>query len=69
MQELQMSPATVVILLMVLAAVIWAMRRLCRKGMCDCSDHCDGCGSKKESCSGCRAAENMTDNMVRSSKS
>ncbi len=53
-----MSISTIILLLVILAWTIWAVHRLCKKGMCDCSDHCDGCGSEK-GCSGCKAAENM----------
>lgn len=58
MQDLQLTPATIILLVIIAACVVWAVRRLIKKGMCDCSDHCDGCGSEK-GCSSCKAAEDM----------
>lgn len=61
MQELTMTPATVAILLVILAWAIWAVRRLFFRGMCDChgSDgrkgHANGgaCASGCSSCGAC----------------
>lgn len=36
MQELTMTPATVVLLLFILAWAVWAVRRLFFRGLCDC---------------------------------
>ena len=36
MQELTMTPATVVLLLLILAWAAWAVRRLFFRGVCDC---------------------------------
>lgn len=61
-----MTPATVVIVLAVLAWAAWAVRRLFRRGMCDCGDKCDGCSSKgtgSSACSHCGAAEDMVARM------
>ena len=61
-----MTPATVVIVLAVLAWAAWAVRRLLDRGMCDCGDKCDGCssnGSKSSACSHCGAAEDMVARM------
>lgn len=70
MQELTWSPATVVLLLVIIAGIVLAVRRLFRRGLCDCNDHCgdEGCagchgkaaaahGGAKPSC--CAAAEDM----------
>ena len=36
MQELTMTPTTVVLLLFILAWAVWAVRRLFFRGLCDC---------------------------------
>lgn len=45
MQDLTFTPSTAIILLVVAALVVLAVRRMVRKGLCDC--HGDG------GCSGC----------------
>ena len=48
MQDLSLTPSTVVILLVIAALAVLAVRRMLRKGLCDC--HSDaGCSG----CSGC----------------
>lgn len=64
MQDLGLTPSTIILIALILAWTIWAVRRLYKKGMCDCSDHCDGCGSKK-GCSGCKAANDMAKRLER----
>ena len=45
MQELSLNFPTVVILLVILALAVLAIRRMTRRGLCDCGDHCgDGEG-------------------------
>ena len=46
MQELSLNFPTVVILLVILALAVLAIRRMTRRGLCDCGDHCgDGEGA------------------------
>lgn len=46
LQEIAITPATVVVVALVAAWAAWAVRRLARRGLCDCSDKCGGCGGK-----------------------
>ncbi|WP_165247771.1 hypothetical protein [Adlercreutzia sp. ZJ141] len=57
-QPLDISVGTVVVLVVVAAWVIWAVRRLFFRGMCDCHDQCsatssDDVGRRRVSCGGC----------------
>ena len=74
LQEFTLTPATIVIAVLVIAWVVWAIRRLTRRGMCDCGDKCDGCSHKVRSagankasasaaCSHCSAADDMVARM------
>ena len=67
LQEFSLTPTTIVILLAILALAFLAIRRLVRRGMCDCGDHCDGCSKKKGSseCRACSAADDMVARMER----
>ena len=68
MSELSFTPTTVIILLIIAAWAVWAIRRLVHKGMCDChsrdGEHgctgCNGCHMKSsEECNSCKSAEKM----------
>ena len=48
MQELAFTPSTVILLLIVVACAVLAVRRIVRRGMCDCGDDC-----KSEGCAHC----------------
>lgn len=65
MEELVITPSTVVLLAIILVGVVFAVRRLVRRGPCDCGDHCGegGChgGAKRSSC--CAAADKMVEDM------
>ena len=50
MQELSLNFSTVVILLVILALAVLAIRRMTRRGLCDCGDHC---GDGEGGCAGC----------------
>lgn len=50
MQELVFTPSTVVLLLVIAALAVLAVRRMCRKGLCDCHGEGDGACA---GCSGC----------------
>lgn len=55
MQDLALNAPTVVILLVIAALAVLAVRRMTRRGLCDCGDHCGdegGCAG----CSRCDAA-------------
>ncbi len=54
MQELVFSPATSVLLIVVIMCAVVAIKRLCKRGMCDCNDHgCEGCSKRSGGCKGC----------------
>ncbi|MEC4273150.1 hypothetical protein VJ923_08265 [Adlercreutzia sp. R25] len=50
MQELAFNAPTVVILLVILGLAALAIRRMTRRGLCDCGDHC---GDGERGCAGC----------------
>ncbi len=57
MQELILNGPTIVILIAIAALAALSVRRMTRRGLCDCGDRCEGgC----HGCSGCAAAESMT---------
>lgn len=64
MIELQLTPATVAILLAVAALAVLAVRRLVRKGLCDChaDKGCSGCAGCPKA-GGCAAADAMVERM------
>lgn len=50
MQDLSLNFPTVAIVLVIVTLAVLAIRRMVRRGLCDCGDHCgDGLGS----CAGC----------------
>lgn len=49
MQELSLNVPTVVILVVIAALAVLAIRRMTRRGLCDCGDHCGDEGG----CAGC----------------
>lgn len=55
MQELTLNAPTIALLAVILALTVLAVRRMARRGLCDCGDHCGdgGCAG----CSGCGAAK------------
>ena len=75
LQELTITPSTIIVLAVVLLCAIWAVRRLFKKGLCDCHDGCEGCSGRKKKfsgksdCSHCGAVESMISNMEASLKS
>ena len=64
MEALAFTPSTIILLVIILACVGLAIRRLARRGMCDCGDHCEegGCHGCHD-CKGCEAAEEMVRKM------
>ena len=63
---------TIVLLAIVAAWTVWAVRRLIGRGMCDCHDSCDGCSAKalgkvasdgEGGCACCSAADDMVARM------
>ena len=63
MQELVITPSTIVFLGIILVLAVLAVHRLVKRGACDCNDHCGGsCHSEKGGC-GCGAADDMVRKM------
>lgn len=63
MQELVITPSTLVFLGIILVFAALAVHRLTRKGMCDCNDHCSGsCHSARGGCS-CNVVDDMVSKM------
>ncbi len=62
---MEFNLSTVVVLLLIVAWAIWAVRRLWRNGMCDChsDDPRGGCSGGCSGCCGCSAAANMVADM------
>ena len=60
---------TIVLLALIVAWAVWAVRRIVGRGLCDCGDHCgdSGCGScsscasrgKNGACASCSVADKM----------
>lgn len=65
MQELTFTPSTVAILLVVVALAVLAVRRMVRKGLCDChSDKgCSGCSGCSAARKGCAAEQSASSNV------
>lgn len=74
LQELAITPSTIVLIVLILACVVLAVRRMLRRGLCDCHDGCEGCTGKKMgscgkgACSRCEAVESMVSNIEASLK-
>ncbi len=76
LQEIVITPGTVVVLLIIAAWAVWALRRMFKRGLCDCGDHCgedgsSGCAHCGGSCAGggcasCELADKMTADAERS---
>lgn len=58
----ELTPATVVLGLVIVALAVLAVRRLVQRGTCDCRDHCDG------GCAGCGAVDKMVSDMEHAAK-
>lgn len=63
MLEMQISPATIVIGLVIIGLAILAVRRLVKKGTCDCKECAGG-----EACSGCNSVDKMIADMEKAAK-
>ncbi|MCD8317001.1 MAG: hypothetical protein LUB61_06330 [Eggerthellaceae bacterium] len=66
--DMDWSISTIILLAVIIVLAVLAIRRIVRRGMCDCKDHignggCKGCHAG--SCSGCSAAQKMIDDMNR----
>ena len=54
MEALDLTPSTIILLAIICGCVVLAVRRLVKRGMCDCGDHCEEGGCR--GCSGCASA-------------
>ncbi|MGI6105799.1 MAG: hypothetical protein ACOYD7_06405 [Raoultibacter sp.] len=60
MLEMQITPATIILLVVIIGLVALAIRRLTRRGLCDCKDCA---GSETGACQGCSAVDKMLADM------
>ena len=68
MQELVITPSTIVFLGIILVLAALAVHRLVKRGACDCNDHCGGsCHGSNSGCS-CSAVDDMVKNMEAAAK-
>lgn len=63
MQPLELNVSTVVVLVVIASLVVLALRRMLRRGLCDCDDRCGDGG-----CSKCGAADKMVKDMEKAAK-
>lgn len=69
MLELTMTPSTIILLVIILAAAVLAVRRLVHRGMCDCGDgeassgRCAHCAKHCGADDGCEAVAAMLSRM------
>lgn len=64
MQPLDLSPATVIVGLVIIALAVFAVRRMTKRGLCDCRDgECS-----REGCAGCGAVDKMVADMERAAE-
>lgn len=54
MQEIVLTPTSLVFLALIAVWAIWAVRRLVKRGPCDCGDHCGDCDRRARSGGPCR---------------
>ena len=72
MLPLDFNLPTIVLLALIVAWAVWAVRRIAGRGLCDCGDHCGdggsggcsgcaGCASRgsASACAGCSVADKM----------
>ena len=69
MLPLDLNLPTLVLLALIVAWAVWAVRRIVGRGLCDCGDHCgdggcSGCSScasrgSDSACASCSVAEKM----------
>lgn len=57
MQDLALNFPTVALLLAIAVLAVLAVRRMVRKGLCDCGDHC----GEGEGCAGCAGCSSATE--------
>lgn len=65
MLSLDMNPATIVIGLLLVAGMVLAVRRLMKRGTCDCRGQSDATAKRSgcAGCAGCGAVDSMVANM------
>lgn len=60
MQELILNGPTIVILIAIGALAVLSVRRMARRGLCDCGDRCEGGCHGCDGCScGCPSVEQL----------
>lgn len=64
MAELEITPATIAIALVIIALVAFAIHRLRSKGLCDCKE----CNHESGGCPGCNSVEKMIADMEKATK-
>lgn len=66
MQDLGLNVSTVILLIIILALAVLAIRRMTRRGLCDCGGDCDG--GSCHGCSSCSAVDDMVKSMDEAAK-
>lgn len=72
MLAIEWNLATIVLMAAIVSLVVLAVRRLVRRGTCDCHDHDSGSASRAggcSGCSGCGAADKMVADIQRAATS
>lgn len=59
MLEMQITPATIILGIVIIALLVAAFRRLRNKGLCDCKD----CSKGEGSCASCSSVDKMLKDM------
>lgn len=60
---IEINAPTLVVLALISAWAVWAVRRIVGRGLCDCNDHCGDAACGHGGCSGCSTAEKMVADM------
>lgn len=67
MIPMEFTPATIALGLIMVVLIVMAVRRLLRRGTCDCHDHCDA-SKGSVGCAGCGVADKLVADMERAAK-
>ena len=62
MQEMSFSPAAALVVVAIVVWAVLAIKRIVKKGLCDCKHKCSGCTGclRSRECSSCAQAGKLT---------